>query len=47
MRRLGILTAGFIVLFSVLPEVLPLQALVAVFAVFVACVAWRVWPRRR
>lgn len=47
MKRLGILTAGFIVLFSTLPEVLPFPALVAVFAVFVACVAWRVWPRRR
>ena len=47
MKRLGILTAGFILLFSTLPEVLPFQALVAVFAVFVACVAWRVRPRRR
>ena len=46
MRRLGILTAGFIVLFSALPEVLPLRALVAVFAVFVACVAWQVWRNR-
>ena len=47
MRRLGILTAGFIVLFSALPEVLPLRALLAVFGLFVACVAWRVLPRRR
>ena len=46
MRRLGILTAGFIVLFSMLPEVLPLQALGAVFVLFVACVAWRVRPWR-
>ena len=46
MRRLGILTAGFILLFSALPELLPLRALVAVFAVFVACVAWQVWRNR-
>jgi hypothetical protein len=45
MRRLGILTAGFIVLFSALPEVLPLQAVFAVFAVFMAGVAWRVLRR--
>lgn len=46
MRRLGILTAGFIVLFSMLPEVLPLQALIAVFVLFAACVAWQVRGRR-
>ena len=42
MRRLGIWTVGFIILFSVLPEVLPLPALVATFALFTAFVAWRV-----
>ena len=42
MRRLALLTAGFIVLFSALPEVLPLQGLVAAFVLFVACVVWRV-----
>lgn len=46
MRRLAILTAGFIVLFSALPEVLPLQALIAAYVLFVAGVAWRVRRRR-
>ena len=42
MRRLALLTAGFIVLFSILPTVLPLEGLVAAFVLFVAYVAWRV-----
>lgn len=46
MRRLGFLTAGFILLFSILPELLPLRALVAVYVAFVACVAWQVRRRR-
>ena len=42
MRRLALLTAGFIVVFSILPVVLPLEALAAAFVLFVAYLAWRV-----
>ncbi|MCE2543472.1 MAG: hypothetical protein J4F30_08570 [Acidobacteria bacterium] len=46
MRRLALLTAAFLVLFSALPEVLPFEALIAAFGLFTACVAWWVWRRR-
>lgn len=45
MRRLALMTVGFIVVLNVAPTVLPLEATVVGFVAFVGFLVWWVWPR--
>ena len=45
MQKLALMTVGFIVVCSIAPSLLPLEALVAAFLGFVGYVVWRVLPR--
>ena len=45
MQRLALMTVGFIVVFSVVPSLLPLEAVVVGFICFAGYLAWRIRPR--